>query len=351
MTAFALRDIQPNPFRHMDRYPVRRDKVDALRESLRVTGFWDNVVARACDGGAEIAYGHHRLVALREEFGDAHEIDLIIRDLDDTTMLQIMARENSEEWGADSSIDQETVRAVVEAYAAGRIELPAVPDTTPSNRIRYAPHFGPGVVDAHLQHPYTAHTIGAFLGRGWQTSNCNKAHQTLQALALVDAGEVDEAAYTDLGPAQARAVTTEASRAKKRAESQGATPDEAKQKASEVATAVSDGIKSGKVGAKHVRQVTDEHVPPTPQKQPPQMDDFARKLASDLNGVLNRDRMAEQMDAVLPYAADLGTIARRELDACLTQIAERADGYRTKLRNSTPADAGVIEITSGGHNA
>lgn len=346
MTTFALRDIQPNPFRHMDRYPVRQDKVDALRESLRVTGFWDNVVGRACDGGAEIAYGHHRLVALREEFGDAHEVELIIRDLDDTTMLQIMARENSEEWGADANIEQETVRAVILAYAEGRIPLSEIPPRTHSDHIRYAPLFGFQSKSAEISKPYTVDTVACFLG--WHPL---KVRRTLQALASIEDRETPADAYQGLGAAQADAVTREASRAKKRATSQGATDDEAKQKAVEVGSAVGDGLRSGKVGAKHVRQLTDALVPPTPQKQPPQMDDFARKLASDLSGVLNRDRMAEQMDAVLPYAADLGTIARRELDACLTQLAERADGYRTKLRNSTPADAGTIEITTGGHNA
>src|SRR5438309_6864315 len=98
MALYAIKDIKANPFRHIARYPSRREKIIALRESLRKTGFWDNVVARARDGKAELAYGHHRLVALKDEYGPNHKVNLIIRDLDDEHMIQIMARENMEEW-------------------------------------------------------------------------------------------------------------------------------------------------------------------------------------------------------------------------------------------------------------
>ncbi len=89
MAQYAIKDIKANPFRHINRYPIHREKVVALRESLRKTGFWDNVVARARDGKAEIAYGHHRLAALKEEFGPNHKVDLIIRKLSYETMIQI----------------------------------------------------------------------------------------------------------------------------------------------------------------------------------------------------------------------------------------------------------------------
>src|SRR5215469_5150343 len=113
---FALKDIQANPFRRIERYPLRRDKILALRESLRATGFWGNVVARLSQGKPQIAYGHHRLQALREEYEKEpnREIELIIHDLDDEAMIKVMARENMEEWGTSAAVEQETVRATVE---------------------------------------------------------------------------------------------------------------------------------------------------------------------------------------------------------------------------------------------
>ena len=139
LAVFSLKDVRANPFRNIDHYPILPDKIEALRASIQTTGFWDNVVARAVDGGAEVAYGHHRLVALREEYGDDHQITLIIRDLDDETMLRMMADENRDEWRHDAVVEQETVKAVVEAYADGRIKLPKPPSRTKAQVIRYAP--------------------------------------------------------------------------------------------------------------------------------------------------------------------------------------------------------------------
>jgi len=48
--------------------------------------------------------------ALKKEFGGDEEVKLIIRDLDDTQMLQIMARENMEEWGGSYSVVLDTIR-------------------------------------------------------------------------------------------------------------------------------------------------------------------------------------------------------------------------------------------------
>src|SRR5881392_1032941 len=114
---FKIEDIQSNPFRHLEHYPIRRDKVEALIRSINTTGFWENVVGRLIDDGkAQLAYGHHRHLALQELYPPDHEVDLIIRDLDDTAMLRIMAAENQEEWGTSALVEFETVYAVVQAY-------------------------------------------------------------------------------------------------------------------------------------------------------------------------------------------------------------------------------------------
>ena len=119
----------------MDRYPVDRKKVEALKASIESTTFWDNILARPADGGAEIAYGHHRLIALQEMYDPEHEVGLVDRDLDDEAMIKIMANENVEQWDANALIEQETVRAVRDAYTAGAIELPA---PSRNRDIRYA---------------------------------------------------------------------------------------------------------------------------------------------------------------------------------------------------------------------
>lgn len=201
---FTLANVRANPFRNIEHYPYREDKVEALRESLRTTSFWDNIVGRlADDGGAEIAYGHHRLEALRREYGPAHEVELIIRELDDEHMLKIMARENMEEWGTSASIEHETVRAVVEAYAAGKVELRKSSGRV--DQLRHAPSFILGDLGAsHRPSAYTAATVAEFLA--WHE---DKVKIALGALELIQLGRVSEAQFVGLTTTQARAVVEE----------------------------------------------------------------------------------------------------------------------------------------------
>ena len=75
MALCKIKNIAANPFRNIDKYPINQDKVDALRESMQSTGYWGNIVARAVNGKFEIAYGHHRLMAIREAYSQDAEID------------------------------------------------------------------------------------------------------------------------------------------------------------------------------------------------------------------------------------------------------------------------------------
>jgi hypothetical protein len=232
---FAVKDVRPNPFRHIDRYPIRPEKVAALRESLRATGYWGNVVARAVDGVAEIAYGHHRLAAIKEEYGADEEIDLLIRDLDDDAMLKIMARENMEEWGSCAAIEQETVRAVIEAYAGGRIQLAPVPKDTPPTNIRYAPSFSlnKDVRQLTAARPYTTESVAVFVG--W--SSHRKVRDTLSALEFIEEGLLTEKDFDGLSTTQAAAVVAGARRVREQREAAARKQQEEAKRATEEADA------------------------------------------------------------------------------------------------------------------
>ena len=41
-----LKDVHPNPFRNMERYPIHKQKILQLKNSIQSTDFWDNIVAR-----------------------------------------------------------------------------------------------------------------------------------------------------------------------------------------------------------------------------------------------------------------------------------------------------------------
>lgn len=100
--------LKPNPFRRIDSYPVDKEKVEALKASIEETTFWDNILARPAKGGYEIAYGHHRLEALKEL--KIKEIDIPIRDIDDAMMIRIMANENRDTYKANLSVMIETIK-------------------------------------------------------------------------------------------------------------------------------------------------------------------------------------------------------------------------------------------------
>lgn len=414
MAQYAVKDIKPNPFRHIDRYPIRREKVAVLRESLRATGFWGNVVARLDNGKPEIAYGHHRLVALKEEFGPSHKVDLVIRQLPDETMLQIMARENMEEWGTSAAVEHETVRAVVEAYAEGRIELPPPAKSVAKQQIRYAPLFTAGdVPPAGAERPYIGQTLAEFLGWLKPSGEAQaKVHDALAALQFIEEGVLKESDFEGLSTKEAQAVIEQARRAKaareaaarlhrqqaeqaarealqaekrraeadrlqkereaeakraldetarkraqeeaRRAIEQRREAEEAKQRAEErqklaerqereerklgrqqattVGRAVSRELQSGRASYRQAPTVAAK-VAEKKAGPPPHIDDFARRLATDLNTVFDTDRdpRARRLEALVEYRDSLDERTRTDLARTLTVVAERATQYANLL--------------------
>jgi len=105
-----IKNLEPNPYRDMNNYPMDENKVKSLTESIQQTGFWDNILARKQNGKIQIAYGHHRLAALREVMKPTDEVDIPVKELDDATMIKIMANENMEAWTALPRVIDETVR-------------------------------------------------------------------------------------------------------------------------------------------------------------------------------------------------------------------------------------------------
>jgi hypothetical protein len=92
---------------------IDQKKVESIAASIRTTGFWDNLLVRRSNkteikaspnetrllGIYEIAYGHHRLAALRmlvaqQLLDEYYELELPVRHLDSSAMVRIMAAEN-----------------------------------------------------------------------------------------------------------------------------------------------------------------------------------------------------------------------------------------------------------------
>jgi len=351
MPEFAVRDIRPNPFRHIERYPINREKVAALRESLRTTGFWDNVVARQGENGhPELAYGHHRQVALKEEFGSDHKVNLIIRLLDDEHMLQIMARENMEEWGTSAAIEQETVRAVVEAYAEGKIGL-----AKPEGRtdLRYAPSF---VAGEHkrvtAEFPYTAQTVAKFLGWMQPSGKAQaKVGYALGALELIEKKILSEIDFENLSTKDAQAVVQETRKAQVGDEAAARLAEKeqkpekaiqhrktAKKKAAAAGKAVSRGIKKGE-GYRNAPKLAAKAVEKEQgQGPPPHVTTFARRLAANIGKILApEDDRTAKLDALVPHwnHPDFSVTERNNLIVTLRTLSVRAETYAAQLAGET----------------
>lgn len=90
-----IRDLEPNPHRGWEEFRLHRQTVDMLKDSIQETFFWENMIGRQVNGKIQIAYGHHRLQALRELYPNGNKaFDIPIYPLDDEQMFIIMAREN-----------------------------------------------------------------------------------------------------------------------------------------------------------------------------------------------------------------------------------------------------------------
>jgi hypothetical protein len=155
----ALKDIKPNPYRNLERYPLDQPHVDELVASIKATeaGFWDNVLVRKVGDKYELAYGHHRLEAAKQ--AGLKEADFIVKKLSDEEMLKIMYLENKQDRVRKPFISlMESVEAAVKAIAEGTIVVDAPERTNPAN-VRHAPSFIAGKIPTGSESDPVAYSI------------------------------------------------------------------------------------------------------------------------------------------------------------------------------------------------
>jgi len=162
-----IKNLKPNPFRDMDNYPIMQDKVQSLINSINQTGFWDNILARKNNGNIEIAYGHHRLVVLRKLFKPDDYVDIPVRELDDSTMIRIMANENDESWGTSPKIIDETIGVVRKYILSDHVQT----YIKTKNPIRGKDYF----------YSIEAFQISEFLNGNWVESRVNFSLERIKA--------------------------------------------------------------------------------------------------------------------------------------------------------------------------
>jgi hypothetical protein len=377
-----IKDILPNPFRNIEHYPILRPKIETLKRSYESTEFWDNIVGRINHKNQfEQAYGHHRKVALLEHYGPNHEVEVIVKDLDDGHMIKVMASENMDEWGTSAIVEIETVEAVVKAYGVGKIKL-AKP--TGSKDLRRAPSFIPDKEKfVATNFSYNAQTVGEFLGwtYGKEKKAMDKVHYALTALQYIEEGIIDLSAFADLTSSGIKAVITEARQARefkesrareaqrlaeearkeaeeagkaaakakaredqekarrKAAEQEEALREEARQKAeaqhyhkqaqeaaSKVSKAVSAHLRGGG-GTKTAGDAAMKAVPIHERKAPPDLEDYLSKILTPIWEFCLEDKHAENLNRVLEFKDELDEGVLKNAARTLRDVRDRMEAW------------------------
>jgi hypothetical protein len=186
-----LKDIKPNPFRNLVRYPIPREKIDFFLRSYDRITFLENIVVRKSGKEWQMAFGHARNAALLEMYGPDKQFDFIVREFTDAQMIRCMADENVDMYSGRVQAFLESVRAVVTAYAYGRITKKQMPQPKIPRDQRFAPSFQVGVPlsGTAKNFPYNVQTLATFLGQVKTNGDANyKVEGAIDALALNEAG-------------------------------------------------------------------------------------------------------------------------------------------------------------------
>jgi hypothetical protein len=344
-----LNKIKPNPHRRMEIYPIDEDKVEALIGSFARTGYWGNIVGRERNGCVQIAYGHHRRESMLRTMKKTDKIEIIIKEIDDAEMLRMMADENMEEWQTNSIIEQETIRAVVQAYAEGKIELEkpaALESDSPKARatgIRVAPSFRQTALcfkdlktQTHLK-PYNAESVARFLG--WMCGD-QVSPRVRNALLVLEKAEELAAAEEiyemtqGLRSQQAKAVVQELGRVKRLQEDSGVSEANAKAMAMKAGKSIASQLRSQDMGLRDVREQADKFVPKQPAKLP-NFDQFTEVVCDQLRRVLTEDKIHDKVQEVLKHKAYLKPPLQKLIIKALRQLASRCEATASKFEAST----------------
>ncbi len=108
-----IENLKPNPFRNINQYPIDKNRVEKLKASIKRTNFWGGLVCRPDTDEKnkyQLAFGHHRLQALKEI--GIKEITIKAIQYSDAQMLQAMADENRETGQHDIRILINTIEQV-----------------------------------------------------------------------------------------------------------------------------------------------------------------------------------------------------------------------------------------------
>jgi ParB-like nuclease domain len=315
-----ISSIDPNPMRMLTEYPYNPTKIAALRRSIAGVGLWEGIIARKSGRRYEIAFGHHRKEAARQEIGDDAKISLIVRDLTDEEMLQFMGRENLEDYAADFIVMLESWEAAANFRALSR------------------------------ENPETLE-IASILGWTLERSDGPRASHTALACAnaasLIADGYIKKASLVGLNVHQVEDICGQVKRRHsdldkivKQGRNTPAEATRAKKQYAKAAEHVAKQTSAGEVAQKEIRSAIDRvsyKRDIQAQRQPMLLSKFGTRFADDLDRVLNNDAASEKLNelfTMLPQIElDEDKAAVRAVAFRCGEIGERGVSWEKKLSN------------------
>lgn len=310
--------IDANPYRLLKDYPFVESKIEALRRSFDDVGMWPGVIARRAGNRFQIAFGHHRIEAARQN--KIKRVMLIMQDLNDEKMLQYMGRENMEDYNAD-------FLCMLETWEAGTSFL--------------------GAADPKSHKPIE---IARLLG--WVHDNNQHANATAAACSaghnLIEAGYLDKSDLRELSVKAVREIVTRAQARMEQVEALGKKTqrppgeiERAKKHIGKGAKRVAKDFRKNKpgLGIGNLRGQVDFEAYKSTQgstSKSPLFAMFGEAVADSISKMLTTDAAAEKLAEIVKVLPKLETeedaAALRKIDFALAELGEHvAPSWRKKL--------------------
>ncbi len=322
-----------NPHRLVKRYPFNEEKIAALRRSIADVGLWEGVIARAAGEKYELAFGHHRVEAAKRE--KLREVPVIVRSLTDEKMLQLMGRENGEDYRTDFLVLLETWEAAGK-FRARQLENPKAIDI--ARLLGWTVDSG-SAREERMNQTGKACAAGSALIAGGHISR-----DDLNGLSVYSAMEI-------LTRAQARMEQLE------RLGSKTARPhaeiEQAKRHVAKGARETARQVKDGRIAQRDIRGQVDvnaykhakgaKHVTPL-------FAAFGKTLGDSLDRMLSDDSAANRLQAIVDSLDKIALDSDRDIVArvahTLGGVSERALRWQHKI-SKKPASVTKLKLLEG----
>jgi len=126
-----LEMVEYNPYRDLALDPINKNTVDKMKASITDLGFWGGLAVRKVGTKYQLAFGHHRLEALRELGWEKADLNVVRYDEDQ--MVRAMVVENATQRGAEGGATIDSVAGIVRRI--GYLLLPQSKEDLESSKI------------------------------------------------------------------------------------------------------------------------------------------------------------------------------------------------------------------------